>query len=118
LGKIYGPKREEDRSWGKLYNDELHGLYSSSNTVRVIKSRRMKWAGHVARMGIGEVYKGVSVGRSEENRTLGKCRRRWEDNIKMDLREIGIVASNWIRLTQDRVRWRDFVNTVMKLRVP
>jgi hypothetical protein len=93
LRKIFGPKREEDGLWRKLHNDELHSLYSSPNIVRVIKSRRMRWAVHVARMGE-------------------------EDNIKMDLREIGIDGANWVRLAQDRVQWRAFVNTVMNLRVP
>jgi hypothetical protein len=101
-----------------LHNDELHSLYSSPNVVRVIKSRRMRWAGHVARMGEErEIYR-VLVGRSEGKRPLGRPRRRWEDNIKMDLREIGIDGANWILLAQNRVQWRAFVNTVMNLRVP
>jgi hypothetical protein len=99
-------------------DDELHSLYSSPNIVRVIKSRRMKWAGHVARMGEGRGVYRVLVGRPECKRPLERPRRRWEDNIKMDLREIGIDGTNWIQLTQDRVRWRAFVNTVMNLRVP
>jgi hypothetical protein len=104
LRRIFGPKREEDGSWKKLHNDELHSLYSSPNIVRVIKSRRMKWAGHVARMGEGRGVHGVLVGRPEGTRPLRRPNRRWEDNIKMDLREIGIDGANWIRLTQDRVR--------------
>jgi hypothetical protein len=84
--KIFGPKREEDGSWRKMHNDELHSLYSSSNIVRVIKSRRMRWAGHVARMGEGRGVYRVLVGRPEGKRPLGKPTRRWEDNIKMDLR--------------------------------
>jgi hypothetical protein len=99
-----------------LHNDELHSLYSSPNIVRVIKSRRMRWAGHVARMEGRGVCR-VLVGRPEEKRPLGRPRRRWEDNIKMDLRETGIDEANWIRLAQDRVQWRAFVNTVMNLRV-
>jgi hypothetical protein len=87
--RIFGPKREEDRSWRKLHNDELHSLYSSPNIVRVIKSRRMRWAGHVACMGEGRGVYMVLVGRPESKRPLGKPRCRWEDNIKMDLREIG-----------------------------
>jgi hypothetical protein len=101
-------------SWRKLHNVELHNLYSSPNIVRVIKSRRLRWAGHVARMGEGrDVYR-VLVGRPEGKRP----RRRWEGNIKLDLREIGIDGANWIRLAQDRVQWRAFVNTVMNLRAP
>jgi hypothetical protein len=81
-----------------LHNDELHDLYSSQNIVRVIKSRRMRWAGHVARMGVGRGAYRVLVGRPEGKRPLGRPRRRWEDNIKMDLGEIGIDGVNWIRL--------------------
>jgi hypothetical protein len=117
MWKIFGPKREGNGSWRKLHNDELHNLYSSQNIVRVIKSRRMRWAGHVARMEDGRgVYRAL-VGRPEGKRPLGRPRRRWEDNIKMDLREIGIAGANWFRLAQDRVPWRAFVNTVMKLQV-
>jgi hypothetical protein len=113
LVKIFGPKREEDGSWRKLRNDELHDLYSSPNIIRVIKSKRMKWAGHVARMGEGRGAYRVLVGRSEGKRPLRRPRRRWEDNIKMDLRE-----ANWIQLAKDRVQWRAFVITVVNLRVP
>jgi hypothetical protein len=118
LRKIFGPKREEDGLWRKLHNDELHSLYSSPNIVRVIKSRRMRWAGYVAHMGEGRGVYGVLVERPEGKRPLGRPRRRWEDNNKIDLREMGIDEVNWIRLAQDRVRWRAFVNTVMNLRVP
>jgi hypothetical protein len=101
---IFGPKREEDGSWRKLHNDELHSLYSSPK--------------YVARMGEGrDVYR-VLVGRHEGKRPLGRPRRRWEDNIKIDLRKAGIDGANWIQLAQDRVQWRVFVNTVMNLRVP
>jgi hypothetical protein len=118
LRRIFGPKREEDRSWRKLQNDELHSLYSSPNIVRVIKSSRMRWVGHVARMAEGRGIYRLLVGRPEGKRPLGRPRSRWEDNIKMDLRDIGIDGENWIRLAQDRVQWRAFVNTVMSLRVP
>jgi hypothetical protein len=118
LSKIFGPKREEDGSWRKLHNDELYSLYSSPNIVRVIKSRRMRWAGHVARMGAGRGAYRILVGRPEGKRPLGRPRRRWEDNIKMDLREREIDGANWIRLVQDRVQWWAFVNTVMNLLVP
>jgi hypothetical protein len=118
LRRIFGPKREEEGSWRKLHNDELHDLYSSPNIVRMTKSRRMRLAGHVARTGEGRgVHRGL-VGRPEGKRSLRRPRRRWEDNIKLNRREIGIDGANWIQLAQDRVQWRAFVNTVMNLRVP
>jgi hypothetical protein len=101
-----------------LHNDELHNLYSSPNIVRVIKSRRMRRAGHVARVGEGKRVYRLLVGMPEGKRPQGRPRRRREDNIKMDLREIGIDGANWIRLAQDRVQWRTCVNTIMNLRVP
>jgi hypothetical protein len=118
LRKIFGPKREEDGSWKKLHNDELHSLYSSPNIFRVIKSRRMRWAAHMARTGEERGVYRVLVGRPEGKRPLGRPRRRWEDNIKMDPREIGIDGANWIRLAQNMVQWGAFVNTIMNLRVP
>jgi hypothetical protein len=116
LRRISGPKREEDGSWRKLHNDELHSLYSSPNIVRVIKSRRMRWAGHVTRMGEGRGVYRVLFGRPEGKRPMGRPRRRWEDNIKMDLTETGIDGATWIKLAQDRVQWQAFVNTVMNFR--
>jgi hypothetical protein len=104
--------------WRKLHNEQLHGLYSSPSIVRVIKARRMRWAGHVARMGGGEECMQHLVGRPEGRRPLGRPRRRWEDNIKMDLREIGFGDVDCINWAQDRDRWRALVNTVMNLRVP
>jgi hypothetical protein len=118
LRRILGPKREEDGSWRKLYNDELHSLYSSPNIARVIKSRRMGLARHVARMSEGKGVYRVLIGRPEGKRPLGRPRRRWEDNIKIDLREMGIDGANWIQLAQDSVRWRAFVGTVVNLRAP
>jgi hypothetical protein len=117
LRRIFGPKRDEDGSWRKLRNDELHNLYSLPNIARVIKSRRMRWARHVARMGEERGVYRVLVRRSEGKIPRGRPRFRWEDNIKMDLREIGIDGANWIHLAQDRVQWRAFVNTVMNLRI-
>jgi hypothetical protein len=113
LRRIFGPKREEDGSWRKLHNDELHSLYSSPNIVRVFKSRRMRWAGHVARIGEGRGVYRVLVGRLESKRPLKRLRRRWKDNINMDFREIRIDGANWIQLAQDRIQWRAFVNTIM-----
>jgi hypothetical protein len=115
LRKILGPKREEDGSWRKLYIDEFNSLYS---VVRVIKSKTVRWAGHVARMGEGRGVYRILDGSPESKRPLRRRRRRWEDNIKMDLREIGIDMANWIQLAQDRVQWQAFVNTVVNLRVP
>jgi hypothetical protein len=118
LRKIFEPKSEEDWSRRKLQNNGLLDLYSPPSVVRVIKSRRMRWAGRVAP--IGEVigaYR-VLVGRPEFKRPLGRYRRRWENKIKMDLWELGIDGANWIRLSQDRVHWRAFVNTVLNFRFP
>jgi hypothetical protein len=106
LRKITGPKREEDRSWKKLHYDELHILYSSPNIVKVIKSRRLGWTYDTH--GEGRVVYSVLVGRLEGKRPLERPRRRWEDNIEMDLREIGINGASWIRLAQDRVQCAGF----------
>ena len=95
----------------------LGNLYSLPNIVRVVKSRRMRWAGHVARMGEGRVVHRVLVGKPEGKRPLGRPRHRWEDNIKMDLREVR-GGRDWIDLAQDRDRWWALVNTVMNLQVP
>ena len=99
LRRIFWPKREElTGEWRKLHNEELSDLYSLPNTVRVVKSRRMRWAGHVARMGQGRVVHRVLVGRPEGKRPLGRPRRRWEDNIKMDLQEVGRSCEDWMEL--------------------
>jgi hypothetical protein len=90
--------------WRKLHNEELHGLYSSPSIVRVIKSRRMRWAVHVARMGEVRSAYNILVERPERRRPLGRPRRRWEDNIKMDLREIGFGEVDWIHWAQGRDR--------------
>jgi hypothetical protein len=118
LRRIFGPKRDEvTGEWRKLHNEELHNLYSSPDIIRQVKSRRMRWAGHVARMGEEtNVYK-VLVGKPEGKRPLRRPRRRWEDGIRMDLREIGLGDVDWIRLSQDRDRWRALVSAVMNLRV-
>jgi hypothetical protein len=92
LRKMFGPKRKEDGSWRKLHNDELHSLYSSPNIVRVIKSRRMRWAGHVAHMGEWRGVYRVLVGRPKGKRPLGSPRCRWEGNVKMDLWEQGSMG--------------------------
>jgi hypothetical protein len=104
--------------WRKLYNEELHNLYSLPNIMRMIKSGRMRWAGHVARRGATRNAYRILVGMPEGKRPLGRPRRRWVDNIKMDLTEIGWDGVDWIELGQDRDQWRALVNTVMNLRVP
>jgi hypothetical protein len=100
-----------------LYSGELHNLYSSPDIIRQIKSRRMRWAVHVARMGEGRNLYRVLVGKPKGKRSLGRPKRRWEDGIKMDLGEIGWGGVEWIHLAQDRDRWRAVVNAVMNLRV-
>jgi len=119
LRRIFGPKMDEViRDWRKLHNEELKDLHFSPNIVRVIKSRRMRWAGHVAHMGERrDVYR-VLVGKPEGKKPLGRPRLRWEDNIKMDLQEVGCGGMDWIELAQDGDKWRALVNTVMKLWAP
>jgi transcription termination factor 2 len=119
LRRIFGPKRDGvTGGWRKLYNEELHKLYSSPSIIRIIKSRRMRWAGHVARMGETRNMYRIFVGKSEGKRPLGRPRHRWINNIKMDLSEIGFSVVDWIGLAQDRYRWRALVNSVMNFRVP
>ena len=119
LRRISGPRRDEvTGEWRKLHNEELNDLYCSPNIVRVIKSRRMRWAGHVACTGERRVVYRVLVGKPEGKRPLGKPRRRWEDNIKMDLQEVGCWGMDWMELAEDRNRWRALVNAAMNLRVP
>jgi hypothetical protein len=103
LRRIFGPKRDGVMGrWRKLHNEELHNLYSLPSIIRIIKSRRMRWAGHVARMGGKRNVYRLLVGKSEGKRPLGRPRRMWMDNIKMDLLEIGVNVVDWIGLAQDR----------------
>jgi hypothetical protein len=104
--------------WRRLHNKELYALYSSPNIIPVIKSRRLRWAGHVARMGESRGAYRALVRKPEGRRPLGRPGRRWEDSIKMDLREVGCGGADWIDLAQDRDMWRALVYTVMNLRVP
>jgi hypothetical protein len=111
LRRIFGPKRDEvTGDWRKLHNEELHNLYSSPNIIRMIKLRRMRWAGHVARMGERRNTYRILMGKPEGKRPLGRPRCRWVDNIKIDLRQIGWDDVDWIDLAQDRDQWRAFVN--------
>jgi hypothetical protein len=119
LRRIFGTQRDEvTGEWRKLHKEELNDLYSSPNIVRVIKSRRMIWAGHVARMGRGKSYTWFFVGKPGGKGPLGRPKRRWEYNIKMDLEQVGCGGMDWIGLAQDTDRWWAVVNAVMNLRVP
>jgi hypothetical protein len=119
LTGIFGTKRDKViGDWRKLHNEELRNLYSSPSIIRMIKSRRMRWEGHIARMEEKINAYGILVGEPEGERPLGRPRRRWEDNIRIDLIEIGWGGMDWIGLAQDTDRWRAHVGTVMNLRVP
>ena len=101
-----------------MHNEELNDLYSSPNVVRMIKSKRMRWAGHVASMCEERGVYRIMVGKPEVKRPLGRPRRRWVDNIRTDLQEVGFGYMDWIGLAQGRDRWRTVVSAVMNLRVP
>jgi hypothetical protein len=118
LRRIYGPKRDEETGqWRKLHNGELHNLWPSPDIIRQIKSKRMRWAWYVAREEEGRNLNRVLVGKPERKRPPERPRRRWEDGIKMNLREIGWGGGvEWVHLVQDRDRWRAVVNAVMHLR--
>jgi len=119
LRRIFGPRRDEvTGEWRRLHNEDLNDLYTSRNIVRVMKSRRMRWAGHVARMGEERGAYKVLVGKPEGRRPLGRPRRRWVVNIRMDLQDVGCGYVDWIGLAQDRDRWRTLVSVVMNLQVP
>jgi len=115
LRRVFGLKRDEvTGKWRKLHNEELSDLYSLPNIVRAVKLRRMRWA----RMGQGRGVHRVLVGKPEGKRSLGRPRHRWEDNIKMDLQDVGGGCVEWMELAQDRDRWRALVGTVMNFWVP
>jgi hypothetical protein len=118
-GRIFGPKRDEvTGEWRKLHNEELRDLYSSPSVIRIIKSRRMRWVGHVARIGEERNAYRLLLGKPEGKRPLGRTRCRSANNIRMDLGEVGWGDVDWIGLAQDRNRWRALVNPVLNLRVP
>jgi hypothetical protein len=118
LRRLFGPNRDEIKGqWRKLHNEEPNDLYFSPTIVRLIKSRRMRWAGHVALWARGEAYTGFWWENLRERDHL-ELRRRWEDNIQMDLQGVGCRGMDWFQLAQDRDRWRALVNAVMNLQVP
>ena len=119
LRRIFEPRRDKVMGeWRRLHNCKLNDLYSSPNIVQVIKLRRMKWAGHVARLSEERGVYRVLVGKLEGKRLLGRPRRRWVDNSRMDLQEVGCGYMDRIGLAQDRDRWRMLVSAVISLRVP
>jgi len=119
LRRIFGSRKDEVMGeWRRLHNEELNNLYSSPNIVWVIKSRRMRWAGHVVHMGEERGVYRVLLGKLEGKRLLGRPRHRWVDNIRTDLQKVGCGYMNWIGLAQDRDSWRTLVSAVMNLRVP
>jgi hypothetical protein len=119
LRRIFGPKRDEvTGEWRKLHNEELRDFYSSPSIIGIIKSRGMRWTGHVARLGEKRNAYRLLVGKPGGKRPLGRPGRRWMDNIGMDLGEVGWGDVDWIGLAQDRNRWAAFVNAAMNLRVP
>jgi hypothetical protein len=101
-----------------LYNEQLYALYCSPNNIRVVKSRRMRWAGHVEHMGERRSVYRVLAWKYGGKRPLGRTRRRWKNNIKMDIQGVGCGGMYWIELAQDRDRCLALVNAVMNLRVP
>ena len=119
LRKIFGAKRDEITGvWRKLHNAELHASYSLPNIFRNLKSKRLRWTGHVACMEQSRNAYRVLVGKPEGKRPLGRPRCRWEHNIKMDFREVGCDPGDWIALAEDRDQWWAYVRAVMNLQVP
>ena len=118
LRRVFGPKRDEVKGeWRKLHNEDFRDFYTLTNIVGGVKWRRMRWAGHVARMGDGKGVQRILMEKTEGKRPLVKPRRKWENNIKMFRWEVG-GPEDWMELARDRDRWRVLVYMVMKLRVP
>jgi hypothetical protein len=119
LRRIFGPKRDEETGgWRKLHNEDLHNLYSSSSVIRMIESKRMRWAGHIARTREKRNACRILVRKPEGRRPLRRTRCRWVDNIKIDLREIACDSGDWIDMAQVSYQWRAVVNMVLNLQVP
>jgi len=119
LRRVFGPKRDEvTGEWRKLHNEELSDMHSLPNILRVVKSRRMRWARNVVRMGEGRGVHRVLVGKPERKKSLGRPRHTWKDNIKTDLQEVGGGCGDWMELAKGRERWRALVSMVMNFRVP
>jgi hypothetical protein len=118
LSNIMLTRDEVRGEWRKLQKTKLNDLYASVNIVRVIKSRRIRWAEHVARMGERRGLFRILLGKHERKKLLWRPRRSWEDNVKMDLQELGCGGMDWIELAQDWNRRRTLVNAVMNLRFP
>jgi hypothetical protein len=118
LRRVFGPKSDVTGEWRKLHNKELHDVYASPSIIRIIKSRRMRWTGHVARMGEQMNAYRLLVGKPEGRRPLGGPRRTWLDNIRIDLVEVRCGDVDWVGLVEDRDRWRALVNSVLNLWVP
>ena len=110
MGRIFRPKRDENGEWRRLHNEELHGLHRSPRIVSVIKYRRLRWGAHVVRMVEGRSAFKMLTGKLTRKIHLGWPRRRWEDNIRMDLEEIGISSGNWVDSAQDTDYWKVLVN--------
>jgi hypothetical protein len=118
LRRIFGPKRDEKGLWRRIHNDELHGLYRSPNIVRVIKSRRLRLTSHVARTEEGRSAFKSLTDTLARKRPLGRPRPRWEDNIRMDLKEIDFNTRNWVDSAQDKAYWRALMNAALNLLAP
>ena len=116
LKRIFEPKRDESVEWRRLHNEELNWFYRSPNITRGIRSRRLRWGGHVARMEEGRSAFKILTGTPAGKRPLGRLRRRWEGNIRMILKEIAMNTRNWVEFSQDRDNWESLVNVALNLR--
>ena len=113
---MFGRKRDDNGQWGRFHYEEFHSLYRAPNIIRMVKSRRLRWAGYVARMKEGRSGFRILASKPTGKRPLLRPRRRWEDNIRVDLEGIGINAGNWFDSAQDRDYWRALVNAALNFR--